>query len=426
MTKLFSRGWVKWLLVFLACIFVTNYFHSGKKINGVIWSDQEGYYIYLPAVFINGGFENLPFINGCGIYETANGPRTFTKYTYGVALLESPFFLVAHAAAPLFGFERDGRSLPYIWAILLAAICYMLIGLWLLSQLLNGLKFGTTIPWLIPLGILLGTNLFYYTFREAGMSHVYSFFLLSLLLYASHRRSLFRSWKWDLLSAIPLALIILIRPTNAIAILIPLLWGIRFSDIPKRVWAFSTDFRWLLLFSLTLIVLFLPQLFYWKSITGNFIYYSYGDEGFIYWNRPKIIQVLLSPQNGWLIYSPLVLFGLAGIGIMLKEKVSGWLLPVVLLSSATYVFGSWWAWWFGGAYGHRCFVDFLPLLALPAAYAFKRLQTAATWLRIAVVAFAILAIFVNIRMSDLYQGMWDGPNWGWANYFGKLASVFYL
>ena len=212
MSERFNVKLFKWVLVFIACIFVTNYFHSGKKINGVIWSDQEGYYIYLPAVFIHGGFENVPFINGCGIYETENGPRTFTKYTYGVALLESPFFLVAHAAAPLFGYERDGRSLPYIWSIMLAAIAYMLIGLWLLSRLLSELTFGRTITWLIPLGILLGTNLFYYTFREAGMSHVYSFFLFSVLIYASHRRSQSPRLKWNLLTAVPLALIILIRP----------------------------------------------------------------------------------------------------------------------------------------------------------------------------------------------------------------------
>lgn len=344
---------IKWVLVFIACIFATNYFHSGKKINGVIWSDQEGYYIYLPAVFIHGGFENVPFINGCGIYETENGPRTFTKYTYGVALLESPFFLVAHAVAPLFGFERDGRSLPYIWSILLAAIAYMLIGLWLLSRLLSELTFGKTIAWLVPLGILLGTNLFYYTFREAGMSHVYSFFLFSVLLYASHRRSQSPNLKWDLLTAVPLALIILIRPTNAIALLIPILWGANLSELPKRVLAFITNFRWWLTFIVAMLVLFAPQLAYWKHITGDFLFYSYGDEGFIYWNRPKMLHVLLSAQNGWLVYSPLAAIGIVGIGLMLKEKATGWALPAILLTLATYVFGSWWAWWFGGAYGHR-------------------------------------------------------------------------
>ena len=421
-----SNSWTKWLLAFVACLFVTSYFHSGKKINGVIWSDQEGYYIYLPAVFVHGGFEDVPFINGCTVYETESGPKTFTKYTYGVALLQSPFFLAAHSIAPILGFERDGRSLPYIWSVIIAAIFYMLAGLALLKKLLHELNFSAFLSRVVPLGILLGTNLFYYTFRESGMSHVYSFFLFSTLIYASHRKSKSTALKWTILTTVPLALIILIRPTNAIAGLIPLLWGASLKDVFGQLKAFLTDFRWISIFVLALVVVFLPQLFYWKSISGNFIHYSYGDEGFIYWNSPKILKVLLSPQNGWLVYSPIAFIGLAGIGIMLKNNMKGTLLPIATLSLATYVFGSWWAWWFGGAYGHRCYVDFLPLLAIPAAYGVASIQSSSKWIQIGTSAFVTIAIYVNIRMSDIYHGMWDGPNWGWANYLEKLANAFYL
>ena len=70
---------MRWIAGFFVCILLTAYFHQGKKINGVIWSDQEGYYIYLPAVFINGGFENHYCFNGCTEVETENGARIFTK-----------------------------------------------------------------------------------------------------------------------------------------------------------------------------------------------------------------------------------------------------------------------------------------------------------------------------------------------------------
>ena len=421
-----SWNWTKWLLAFIACLFITSYFHSGKKINGVIWSDQEGYYIYLPAVFINGGFENLPCVNGCTFIPTDNGSQTFTKYTYGVALLESPFFLVAHLTAPVFGYERDGRSLPYIWAVMIAAICYMLLGLLFVSKLLRELKFGNTVSWLIPLGILLGTNLFYYTFREAGMSHIYSFFLFSIVLYSSFRMNSSSEVKWKLFTAIPLALIILIRPTNAIALLVPLLWGSELKTLPNRIQKFLTDWKWWVIFGSAIVLLFLPQLMYWKVLTGNYIFYSYGNEGFIYWNRPKLFQVLFSPQNGWLVYSPIVGTALLGLVVMLKNRISGTLLPVTILSLATYVFGSWWAWWFGGAYGHRCYVDFLPILAIPAAHAVSKISHSNKWIRVGFGTLAFLAVYVNIRMSDIYQGMWDGPDWGWANYLEKLSAVFYL
>jgi hypothetical protein len=421
-----SKAWIKWLLAFVACLFITSYFHSGKKINGVIWSDQEGYYIYLPAVFVNGGFENLPCVNGCTFIPSSNGFTTFTKYTYGVALMEAPFFLVAHAVAPLLGQERDGRSLVYIWAIMIAAICYMLLGLHLIIKVLRNHQFGETVSWLVPLGLLFGTNLFYYTFREAGMSHVYSFFLFSVLVYASDQKQASNKRVWDGLSALVLALIILIRPTNAIAGLIPLFWGVELKDIQQKIKQFLTNYRWWAIFSVSLMIFFFPQLLYWKVLTGDYIFYSYGDEGFLYWNRPKIFQVLLSPQNGWLVYSPIVGVALLGIGLMLRDKVSDPWLPLVVLGLATYTFGSWWAWWFGGAYGHRCFVDFLPILSIPAAYAITKIDRLQSWIKTGFGILAFLAVFVNIRMSDIYQGMWDGPDWGWTNYIEKLLAAFYL
>lgn len=420
------RTRLQWLITVATCLLITSYFHSGKKINGVIWSDQEGYYIYLPAVFVHGGFEDVPCGNGCTEVETPNGKRVFTKYTYGVALMESPFFLVAHAVAPIFGFTHDGRSLPYIWAVMIAAICYMLLGLWLLSKLLRELGYSKVLQWLVPLAILLGTNLFYYTFRESGMSHVYSFFLFSLLTYASHRKSNSTDFLWTLLTAIPLAIIVLIRPTNAIAILIPIMWGASFREIPSTLKKFLLDWRWTLTLILACLVLFSPQLLYWKLVTGKYLFYSYGDEGFIYWNRPKMFEVLFSPQNGWLIYSPIMLSALFGLGVMMKEKIKGWQMSAVLFVLATYVFGSWWAWWFGGAYGHRCYVDFLPVFAVPFAVGTNLLINRNFLLRYGFVVLAVLAIFVNVRMCDIYHGMWDGPDWTWYSYFNKLKEVFYI
>ena len=419
------RSWFRLFLLFITSIFITKYYHAGKKIDGVIWSDQEGYYIYLPAMFVHGGFENVPYINGCTTVEREGKSYTFTKYTYGVSLMQSPFFAVAHALSEPLGYSNDGRSLPHVWAVMVAATFYMLAGLVLINKLLNELNFSRFVAIAIPVGILLGTNLFYYTFREAGMSHVYSFFLLCMLVYASHKRKESDKWVWVAMTAIPLALMILIRPTNVIAGLIPLFWMVNFKGILSRVKCFLSDWQWLLTFAISLAVLFAPQVMYWKKLTGEYLLYSYGNEGFTYWNQPKMLQVLLSHQNGWIIYSPIVLIGLAGLALMAKNRNQGWQMPTVTLVLATYIFGSWWAWWFGGAYGHRCYVDFLPLLAVPSAYILTVVSESKILLKAGLAAFAVITSFVNIRMSDLYHGMWDGPSWTWRNYIDKLMEAFY-
>lgn len=415
-----------WLLAFAACLAITGYFHQGSKIDRILWYDQEGYYIYLPAVFIYGGFENVPCLNGCGTANTVHGPRTFTKYTYGVALMESPFFLAAHAIAPILDYPRDGRSLPYIWSLLCAAIFYMLAGIGILQTLLRELKFSERISWITPIGILVGTNLFYYTFGEAGMSHVYSFFLFSVLIYASHRKQTSGGAIWNVLTSWSLALIILVRPSNAIAVLIPVFWNASLAEFPSRIRKFAADGRWVLANLTAITVVFIPQLIYWKLIRNNFLFYSYTGESFSNWNSPKMLQVLFSPQNGWLVYSPLVILGLIGIALMAKNKVSGWLLPTMLLFLATYVFGSWWMWWFGGAYGHRCFVDYLPPLAVPAAYLLTKTANWSKWGKYALGLVIFVAVFINIRMADIYNGMWNGADWGWHSYLQKLANAFYI
>lgn len=414
----------QWLIGMLGCILITAYFHSGQKINGVIWSDQEGYYIYLPSLFIT-GFDNAECTSGCNMVETPNGRMVFTKYTYGVSLMQSPFFFGAHALSPLLESESNGRSLPYIWGNMLAGIFYMLAGLSFIGKLLHELKFEKKTIWIVGLILLTGSNLFYYTFREAGMSHVFSFFLLSVLTYGSHKMAINRESKWSVISGFVLALMVLIRPTNAIAILVPMLWRVNLKEAPKQILKTITNYRFVLAGLVSAIILFAPQLYYWKMVTGNYLFYSYENEGFNYWNSPKMFQVLFSAQNGWLVYSPLMATGLVGIGMMIKRNVSGWLMPTATLLVASYVFGSWWAWWFGGAYGHRCYVDFLPVLAVPMALFITEISKNKKMVY-AFAAICIAFIFINIRMSDIYEGMWDGPQWTWYSYLGKLKQVFYL
>ena len=121
-----------------------------------------------------------------------------------------------------------------------------------------------------------------------------------------------------------------------------------------------------------------------------------------------------------------MLTALFGLLVMMRKRISGWQMPTVLILLATYVFASWWAWWFGGAYGHRCYVDFLPILAVPFAVGTNTFINRDFLARYAFVVLAVLAIYVNIRMSDIYHGLWDGPNWTWYSYLDKLKEVFYI
>ncbi|MBX2928990.1 MAG: hypothetical protein KF852_14230 [Saprospiraceae bacterium] len=163
-------------------------------------------------------------------------------------------------------------------------------------------------------------------------------------------------------------MMVLIRPTNIVALLYPILYGVSgWSDFKARLRFFASNTGRLWPAVAVAAAVWLPQMAYWKYISGDWFIYSYGDEGFIYWKRARMAQVLFDIKNGWLLFSPLMGISLLGIfiGLWRNRYNERWIGLIWLVS--WYLFASWWAWWFGGAFGHRSFIDLYPLLALPFA-----------------------------------------------------------
>jgi hypothetical protein len=361
------------LLLIIIVVSTVKSLENNRKSRNIIFSDQEGYYMYLPAVFIYGGFENYPVRTKQQFAYFNNTKKVFTKYTCGVAILQMPFFLLAHAYCKLFNLNPDGFNPIYRSMIDFATIFYVAIGFVLLYHLLKN-QFQKPILLTALICIFFGTNLYYYTLIDALMSHAYSFFLISVFLYITpllYRQPTYRN---ALIFGFLLGFIILLRPTNFIALLYFILYNI--TDKPsmnERILFFKKHAKKFLISSICALIVFVPQCMYWYHLSGNFILYSYDKEGFIYWNSPKIWKVLFGLWNGWILYSPMVVFALAGIYFGIIGKVKNSLASLVILAAASYVFGSWWAWWFGGAYGHRCFIDFYPMLVLSFSAKNKRI-----------------------------------------------------
>lgn len=215
--------------------------------------DTWGYYIYLPSALISRDLHTLeyvknkratfaphsidPNLNPLGFGEvnfTENG-RPIIKYTCGVALMMAPFFLIAHALAHLQGTPPDGfQPIYWIWMYIGNAM-WVLLGLWVLRRAL--LRYVSDPIALVVLTLLaVGTNLYYFVVYSAPMSHTLLFSLYALLIYGSERfydAPCTRYAAWIGLSA---GLIVLIRPTEIIALFIPLIWRIDSLGERFRFW----------------------------------------------------------------------------------------------------------------------------------------------------------------------------------------------
>ena len=131
-------------------------------------------------------------------------------------------------------------------------------------------------------------------------------------------------------------------------------------------------------------------------ITGHWLFFPYGEERF-YFNHPKIISGLFSYRKGWLLYTPIMIFALAGIPFLLKKNRE-FFVPVLLYTIfSVYVIFSWWCWWYGGSLGCRPIIDSYGILAIPMAAFFTWLAGQKRFLKTIVIVLVAVSLLLNIK-----------------------------
>lgn len=408
------------LVLLIGSIFLTLNRHNRNHIQtyqSEIWADRAGYHVYLPALFIY-GFDarampdSIDKKTGHGFVNTDEG-KISTKYTCGVAMLQAPFFLVAHMMTSQLGYADDGFSLPYHKAIDIAAVFYGLLGLVILYRYLL-LEFSIVVAYLTCTLVFAGTGVFYYMFIDAGMSHIYSFALMSGLMYVTRRCS---NDGYDrksiMISAVLVALIVLVRPINLllVAVIVPF--------IPWRVlWS---DHRYALVASAIIgILIVVPQLLYWQYQTGEVLTYSYGSEGFSNWRGPKILEIWFAPHNGLLTYAPVFGMCLVGIALMFRKQPTQAIVIALHFGLVSYVFASWWSWTYGCGFGSRPYVEYMAIMAMPLGHVVHfTVHSRSINFRSALFILMAILILWTQKLIFSYGHCWFWNDWDWSA-FGKL------
>jgi len=198
------------------------------------------------------------------------------------------------------------------------------------------------------------------------------------------------------LIALCLGLITLVRPVNILVGIIPLLWnGLRLPLHPGR------KVTSLLVAGCVFLLVLMPQLLYWHYITGSYVCYSYGDEGFNF-AAPHIADGLFGFRKGWFVYTPMAAVAIAGLFSFRKSRPHVLLPVAVFLGVMIYVVFSWREWWYGGSFGCRPMVEVLAVLALPLAALINSVFTR----RSRVVRFflsCILCLVISLNVFQTYQ-----------------------
>lgn len=359
----------------LAVVFVLSLPLVTTRIYG---SDEIEYFSYLHSLWFD---HDLNFLNEYQHFYDGN-PTKYAQFKrdlidktepatglplnvapMGSGLMWAPFFAVADGVvhiARLTGspVKADGYSAPYIWSITYASAIYGFLGLVLIYAVCREL-FTRFASLLAVITVWLATPAFFYMYITPPMSHANSLFAVSLFVfiwYRTRKRRTLRGW---LALGAAGGLMMLVREQDGLFAIIPAVESAWFyvDCLRNRDWAKA---RRLLVGNavllLTTVVVFSPQLLAYKVLNGHFGPSKTVSQKLLL-DAPFALPVLFSPQHGLFVWSPILIFAVAGLFFLFRRDK---MLAVCLLAAfltQVYVAGSFKTWSMAGSFGARRFVN---------------------------------------------------------------------
>lgn len=369
-------------------------------------NDGKGYYQYLRAWLLK---DDPAVVQGePWMFAQADEGRVI-KYFVGAAVVQAPFVGVAHVhTLRSSGGPEDGYSLQYQLAIVLSAMVSLALGLHFTRKLLLACGIGDGATACTLVALTLGTGLLVLAVMHPGMSHVHSFAAVAILLWSVRRAvEVGGLGRWACVGAL-LGLVFILRPVD---LLVVMAFPLATMGLPmqRSVW----DRRAACVLMLAMLPVLLVQCAAWYVQCGEWVVRPYAGEGF-HWDRPAVAAHLFAPRNGLLFLWPVLVLVLPGFVHLLRKAPLRTYPTVLSLVLFAYVTSAWWNWSYGDCFGQRPYVDLLPVLAIPLAYAFS--LPSAPW-RNAVLLIAMPFTLLNLFQSCQYaRGILDPSQLDMARY----------
>ena len=392
-----------------------------------IRSDGFSYYVYLPSWFLFHDTTLAAVARDCcggefpeytAIIRWPGTRRWVNAHPIGVAIMQAPVFPFAHALTRWTNLPPDGFSLYYQHAAGLAGLGWIVGGLAMLRRVLLE-SFSDRVAAATLVVLLFGTNLLHYATFDSTYSHPYSFFLFAAFLWLTAAWHRSPSTRTSLLLGVTAGLIVLVRHTNLFFLLAFPLYGlgagVTLRQAAQRLWESRVP---LARAALTAALVITLQLVMYYRATGRVLVSSYGELGFN-WAAPQLAGVLFGVRKGLFFWSPLLLLSLAGMAMLLRHRrpASSYVFPgLMFLVIHTYLIASWWDWQFGGSYGHRGFVETLPLFAIGLAAVFEWMTRRRAARLVGGSAVAVLVALSLFQMLQYWYGIIPFSDTTWTQY----------
>lgn len=377
---------------------------SNETLKLTTW-DAYGYYLHLPATFIYKDLKKLSFqdsidqkyqLSGGNFYQANIHEKTGNyvfKYLSGVSIIHLPLFFIAHISALNSNYEADGFSAPYQHAIGFGVVLYAILALFILRSVLLT-YFSDTITSLSLAAVILATNAIQYISIDSAQSHAPIFLLYCIILWLTQKWHENPRYLTAFSAGLIIGLATISRPTEAIMVLIPILWNTQTKAAAKEKWNLvRNNLPMVYLAALGGVIGILPQLIYWQYVTGFFIY----DVGSAWRFLNPFFRVLFGFEKGWFIYTPITIFFVIGFFYLKDFPFKKSVLWFCLLN--IWIIISWSDWKYGGSYSTRALMQSYPVFLLAFSAFLQRYWVGSARYLISI----ILAFLIGLNLFQIRQ-----------------------
>lgn len=159
------------------------------------------------------------------------------------------------------------------------------------------------------------------------------------------------------------------------------------------------------------------QPLYWKFVSGDWIVYSYGEQGFA-WLNPKVYKGLFGVKIGWFAYTPIMLLAMFGWYALYKQHRRVFWAALLVVVLAIYISTAWKHFMEGGGLGQRNLIQVYPLMAFPLAMVIARMTRTkrGTW------------IWIGLLLLFIYLNAWWSHQAHRGGYFvaGQMTTPYFM
>ncbi|MCX7743375.1 MAG: hypothetical protein N2167_02300 [Flavobacteriales bacterium] len=399
------------LVLGISCLAIIFLSFRNPPPKPISW-DVLGYYLYLPLLNSYGEFNDSVYNSlktkitneynlSSTLYQAHKSPsgKYVIQYSLGLSYFFAPFYLIANTIASYINYPTDGFSEPYQWAIHLGGILFTILALIVLRKFLL-IHFSDCIVAIVLFIVVFATNALVIFTSNIGMPHHILFGLYILLIWITHQWHLQPNVKKSMVLGLLCGWIIISRPTDIVCLFIPLLWGVADkATLKAKLKLIQSKWNYVVLAIIFSVLPIIPQLIYWKHNTGNWLYYSYVNpaEGLDLF-APYTWKFLFSFRKGWLIYTPIMLFAIAGIiWSFKKQRTWFWMLASFFVINL-WVVSSWTCWWYANSFGSRAMVQSYAVMALPLGVFIREIKKHRP-----VVIFSTFIVMIFFLLLNIFQ-----------------------